>query len=58
MIDASLRARRHAETADVPYVGIPEGHVWRRATGDKPVKHRGDTPRAEQRLLAQLRAGK
>ena len=58
VVDASLRARWYATTTDRPYVGIPATHVWRRATGGKTPKHGGDTPRAEQRLLAQLRAGK
>ena len=58
VIDGALRARWHASTDAKPYVGIPADHVWRRATGSERVPHRGHTPRGEQRLLAQLHAGK
>ena len=58
VIDGALRARWHASTDAKTYVGIPADHVWRRATGSERVPHRGHTPRGEQRLLAQLRAGK
>ena len=58
VVSGRLQTKWHAMTDNRPYIGIPADHAWRRATAGQPMKHRGDTPRAEQRLLAQLRAGK